>query len=235
MIISDINKFIFLHIPKCGGTTIRESLMKFETRNNFYWNQVFLPGPSANDPKLSIDKGHMTIPIFKKLFPDDYLLTNEYTVFAFTRNPVNRLISAFLEPRRELLENFIDNSEDHQFRKKLQSIFNNYLEFLLRQASFLKLSFLHATPQNFYISSGGKVITDFTIKLEEPSKGLDSLSIILPEVAQTISYALKNKKLRTSTSDSFFLWENTEKDLKFKFVEFYKIDFSLLGYDKPSI
>ena len=55
MIISDINKFIFLHIPKCGGTTIRESLMKFETRNNFYWNQVFLPGPSANDPKLSID------------------------------------------------------------------------------------------------------------------------------------------------------------------------------------
>ena len=235
MIISDIQKFIFFHIPKCGGTTIRESLFKYDTRNNFFWNQVFLHGPSPKDKKLPIDKGHMTVPIFKKLFPEDYLLTSEYTVFAFTRNPVNRLISAFWEPRRELLQNFKDKRNDNNFRKKLQSIFNSYLEFLLRQSSFLNLQFLHATPQNYYINYGRKAITDFAIKLEEPSEGLDALSIILPEVSQSISYALKNKKLRQSTSSTFFLWEDTEKNLKLKFLEFYEKDFSLLGYKKPDI
>ena len=41
MIISDTQKFIFLHIPKCGRATIRNSLIHFNTRTNYFWMFVY--------------------------------------------------------------------------------------------------------------------------------------------------------------------------------------------------
>ena len=92
MIISDTQKFIFLHIPKCGGTTVRNSLKKFDTRNDYYWMHVYMNGATEKSPKLQIDKAHMSLPIFKRLYPKDFELLNEYTVFAFSRNPIKRII-----------------------------------------------------------------------------------------------------------------------------------------------
>ena len=88
MIISDTQRFIFLHIPKCGGTTIRNSLIDFDTRNNYFWMYDYLPGAEADSEKQRIDKAHMSLPIFKQLYPRDFELLNEYTVFAFSRNPI---------------------------------------------------------------------------------------------------------------------------------------------------
>ena len=64
----------------------------------------YLPGAEAESPKLQVDKAHMTLAIFKQLYPRDFELLNDYTVFAFSRNPIKRLISSFWEPRKKFLK-----------------------------------------------------------------------------------------------------------------------------------
>ena len=70
--------------------------MHFDTRNNYFWMFVYMNGATEESPKLKIDKAHMSLPIFKRLYKQDYELLNEYTVFAFSRNPIKRIISSFL-------------------------------------------------------------------------------------------------------------------------------------------
>ena len=234
MIISDTQKFIFLHIPKCGGTTIRNSLINFDTRNNYFWMFDYLPGAEAESPKLQVDKAHMTLAIFKQLYPRDFELLNDYTVFAFSRNPIKRLISSFWEPRKRILKTFDENQLDINLKNKIQELFNLYLEKLVLNFSFLDPSYLHSTPQNMYVTFGKKVVTDVIIKLDDPTEGINSLSILIPEVAKTISTAIRNSRLNvTSSIKTDFLWEEAPINLKENFLIRYKKDFDLLGYEKP--
>ena len=191
MIISDTQKFIFLHIPKCGGTTIRKSLINFDTRNNYFWMFDYLPGAEAESPKLQVDKAHMTLAIFKQLYPRDFELLNDYTVFAFSRNPIKRLISSFWEPRKRILKTFDENQLDINLKNKIQELFNLYLEKLVLNYSFLDPSYLHSTPQNMYVTFGKKVVTDVIIKLD----------------AEGIFEAMKSDKKNTQTINLILLKE----------------------------
>ena len=67
MLISDSHKFAFIHIPKCAGTTVRKSLLKFDTRNNFYWMHNTLEGFGLQGEKTTIDfdKSHLTLNVLK--------------------------------------------------------------------------------------------------------------------------------------------------------------------------
>ena len=234
MIISDTQRFIFLHIPKCGGTTIRNSLINFDTRNNYFWMFDYLPGAESGSPKLQVDKAHMTLPIFKQLYPRDFELLKEYTVFAFSRNPVKRLISSFWEPRKEILKNFDENQFDINLKNKIQELFNLYLEKLVLRYSFLDSSYLHSTPQNMYVTLGKKVVTDVIIKLDDPTEGINSLRVLIPEVAKSISSAIRNTRLNvTSSLKKDLLWEEAPINLKENFLIRYKKDFDLLGYERP--
>ena len=215
MIISDSHKFIFIHIPKCGGTSIRNILKNYDTRNNYFWMHDYLLGATHQDFKQPIDKAHMTIPIFKRLYPKDFDLIKEYTVFTFVRNPVKRIVSSFWETRKNLFAAYDKNQSDINEKIKLQNIFNSYLSDIVHGISFLDLSFLHATPQNMFIIDEKKNYTDIIIKLEEPNEGIKSLGVLLPEVANKISTHISNYKLNeSSNSNKDFLWNNVPPDLK---------------------
>ncbi len=235
MIISDTQKFIFLHIPKCGGPTIRNSLVNFDTRNNYFWMFVYMNGATEESPKLQIDKAHMSLPIFKRLYKEDFKLLKEYTVFAFSRDPIKRIISSFHEPRRSLFKTFDENQLDINEKNKLQQLFNNYLENIVNRYSFLDPYYLHATPQYMYVTDGRKVVTDVIIKLDDPKEGLRSLSLLIPEVAKIISRTIYSNKLNTSSSNKDFLWDEAPIKLKQDFLIHYEKDFDLFGYEKPKI
>ena len=100
MIISDIHKFIFIHVPKCAVTSIRSTLFQHETRNNYYWYHHQIPGARDEDPKLLIDKAYMPLAIMKRFFPSEFSLLLEYTTFATSRHPRRRIVSGFFETRK---------------------------------------------------------------------------------------------------------------------------------------
>ena len=233
MIISDTQKFIFLHIPKCGGTTVRNSLKIFDTRNDYYWMHVHMNGATEKSPKLQIDKAHMSLPIFKRLYPKDFELLNEYTVFAFSRNPIKRIISSFYEPRKGFFKAFNENQSDINEKNKLQDLFNTYLENIVKRYSFLDPSFLHATPQSMYLTHDKKVVTDVIIKLDDPTEGVNSLRVLIPDVAKTVSTAINSFKINASHLRLDFLWKEAPIILKKNFLIHFKEDFDLLGYERP--
>lgn len=79
------NKYIFIHIPKCAGTSIEYVLNKRPHRE---WD---------NSNKIWVQ--HATAQQIKKLYCHNY---EDYFSFAFVRNPWDRVVSDYFWVRRDL-------------------------------------------------------------------------------------------------------------------------------------
>jgi hypothetical protein len=76
------NKFAFIHIPKCGGTTI-ERHFKIMGKGNFYGDNSQING-------MTFSPQHYTY----KMLNEKVNLSDYYT-FSFVRNPYDRIISEY--------------------------------------------------------------------------------------------------------------------------------------------
>ena len=110
MIISHKHKFIFIHIPKCAGSTITYSLL-----NNLYFKlprkedwkydklspktaEVFQTNPvQGNSANL---KQHDTFKTINDYFEKNKLNIDDYFKFSFMRNPWERRISQYQYAKR---------------------------------------------------------------------------------------------------------------------------------------
>ena len=232
MIISDSRRFCFIHVPKCAGITIRTSLMRYETRNNFFWGHEDMPAPEPNSlsNNLFLDKAHMTLPILKHFYPDEFNLLNEYTTFAITRHPRARLISAFFMVRPGLLKLAQAPSADDI--KVLKNKFSNYVSNIVSTANFLQLAYVHATPQIDYHNMGVKSFIDVVIKLESPLDGIQKLKMLNPDLGFTCELALQTQKENDQKGiHSLQLWESLSPALKEKCASFYDEDCKYFGYN----
>ncbi len=80
MMISHSKKFIFIHIPKTGGTSIEHMLRKYG---------VLLQGNGNFD---SVYYKHATAQAIKQMLGDEY---NKYFKFTFMRNPLDWIVSNY--------------------------------------------------------------------------------------------------------------------------------------------
>ena len=114
MLISYKYKFIFVHIAKTGGTSIRSALNRFVLRDPFRWIQMFINRISDltnHRAGIKIPR-HASIVVAKELLPEDKF--EGFFKFAFVRNPWDLQVSSYHHIRRErphLIEH-IKNFED---------------------------------------------------------------------------------------------------------------------------
>ena len=228
MIISDTKRFIFIHVPKCAGTSVRSILSKHDTRNNFYWMHHLLPGATKDHQPLPVDKAHMPLSILKNLYPNDFNLIFEYTTFAVSRHPRTRLISAFFESRRKLLE--MAKTKREKAIELTRKIFREYICSLTANANFLHPEFVHATPQSLFHMYRGKMMTDVVITLENPGNGLAKLHLLNHEAWFLTQKALETKRNQKKLSDELLLWDSLPEGLQRKCADLYQEDCDLLGY-----
>lgn len=94
MVISSSKRFIFVHIPKCGGTSITK-LLDAELE----WNDIVLGGTKIGEafkdlwaPRFGLDKHSLPSEIKKVIGEDAY---QTYKKFVVVRDPVSRFLSAF--------------------------------------------------------------------------------------------------------------------------------------------
>lgn len=89
MIIDDKHKIVFVHIPKCAGTTVRQYLQKWDGANSMFTARV------DYHPSLGrLDYVHMPLFILNDHFPDEMKKIKEYWSFAIIRDPFERFASS---------------------------------------------------------------------------------------------------------------------------------------------
>lgn len=145
MIISDKYRFVFIHIPKCAGTYVRNSIQKFDDTQGFFTSRV------DYDDKLKkiIDYVHIPLEILECYFPNEYKKIISYNSFAIMRNPYERFFSSFSQYIKSTLGKQIHNLSIDDIRKQLDTAVN-FLE-KNRSTSLLPYNYIHFTPQVSYI------------------------------------------------------------------------------------
>jgi sulfotransferase famil protein len=150
VLISDTHQFIFVHIRKAAGSSIRDTLEPISIQK---------PTDTISKIKsriLKIEKDyhhfafrqHSDINIVKRIMPEN--LFESYFKFAFVRNPWKRLISEY---------EFIKRRPDHGRHKKLMKM--TFSDYILYQAKRFD-----AHQINMLADKNGKLQMDFIGKFE---------------------------------------------------------------------
>ena len=88
MIIDDEHRVAFVHIPKCGGTSVRNQLAAIDScKGEFY-------GRRPHERLGLLDYCHIPLQTLAREFPTAYEKVGAYQSFAIVREPHARFASA---------------------------------------------------------------------------------------------------------------------------------------------
>lgn len=143
MIIGD--QFAFLHIPKCGGTSVRTALAPWDTYKNAFW------GKNVEPDGFHLDLAHMTPTMLRKRRPEVFAKIDRLPRYAILRDPADRLISSM----NEHLENLYKTSIARIHPKRLPALVSELEQKLANMMDELPAELIHFAPQKQYVCLEG--------------------------------------------------------------------------------
>jgi len=142
MIISYSKKFVFIHIPKCGGTTIRELLKTIDEK--------YLNAKINNLKQRQVDVDHLPIFALKKLLPDVFNIVDEFDSYTIIRSPFDRFISSVSQRLKMFKGKQLKDLDYNQIIKEIKEIIE-YLSCHDKAEELLENDFIHFQRQIDYI------------------------------------------------------------------------------------
>src|ERR1700756_1678559 len=95
MIINDPHEVVFVHVPKCGGTSIRLQLAEMDSYKGAFQYK-------GEHPDLGkIHYAHIPLQFLSAAFPDAFDKVSRYKSFALLRDPFDRFASATFQRLEE--------------------------------------------------------------------------------------------------------------------------------------
>jgi chondroitin 4-sulfotransferase 11 len=211
-LICHTQKIIFIHIPKCGGSSIK----------NFYFNGQLLNWQTPNYevlygycPKRKIHLQHATA---KQLLDTDLITTstwNSYFKFTFIRNPWDRAYSDYYWIMKDTkiegtFEDFITKSGP------FKEVLNNSETKAYRGD--------HLIPQTDFFDFDGEYVLDFVGRFEQYKEDILKLNQIL-HISKEFNEHEKRNLNRLEHYSLFY-----SASWKEKVEEIYKTDIEKMGY-----
>ena len=148
MIISDTNKFLFIHNPKAAGTSIRRQLFQYDSNPHRLAYQEYIPALER-----VVELFHVCAGDVPAVWPDrDF---SNYMKFGFVRNPYDRLFSSWAEHK---YQHNLDRDTDFNVWARQHMTASN-LRFDWR--------YTHFCPQHFYFYKNNTKFADFIGRFEE--------------------------------------------------------------------
>lgn len=156
--LEDENKFIFIHIPKCGGNAVIGSLF----------------GVKAT--------GHIPIRSYRKWSKSKY---NEYRKVAIVRHPVDRFVSAFEYLKRGGM-GLYDQEFHEKYLKNIKD--PTEMALALKDVKYKKqmLKWTHFIEQEYFLTIDGDLCVDNLYKQEYLGESFPEICKILKPGQQSI-------------------------------------------------
>tara|TARA_Y200000002_G_C22561997_1_gene612884 strand:+ start:347 stop:964 length:618 start_codon:yes stop_codon:yes gene_type:complete len=200
-----IKKFLFIAVPKTGSRTIHD----------FLFNNIENPDRERIWNKSDY---HLPLKEITKIYP-----IKGFYKFAFVRNPLDRLISTYLD--------FTKNTETHrEFAQKFKNDFKNFDEFVLNFHDTEWAEEIHMRPATWYLENDkNEVDINFVGRYENFME--DFLSII-----NQLKINKKNEyffpTLGKTIKDKKFEGYYSSQKLINKVKDFYHSDFVKFNYEQ---
>ena len=200
-------KFLFLHIYKTAGSSVRRALFPYASKSQILFqllNHALIINRSPIRFRKKIYIYHPTaLDLINELGRKKY---DEFFTFSFSRNPLSQQFSLFKYLREKRQRN------QHKDLRKFN--FEDFLNWRVNYDVDLQSKYTHA--------SGEKLI-NYIGKYEFIDKELDIIANKLSIPKLKLPYSNKSKELKKTTIISRKTYD--------KFVDIYYKDYELLNYD----
>lgn len=220
MIICNSKKFIYIHIPKCGGTTVSSALAKRLLPQDISLNLSPHEGWDKYLKKVKekwgLHKHSTAAEIASAMKVDNF---NDYCVFTFSRNPFSRAYSAFTFTLRADAR-WRPHSQRHQDMKNM-----DFDRFMI--SKYMQEKSMLQTQNQLDWIEGHRANVNF-FKLEE-------IEWALPNLMQRFYSESGNstaKLGRLNASSEPDDWRGMSKAAADEVRKLYADDFEYFGYSK---
>ncbi|WP_034057545.1 sulfotransferase family 2 domain-containing protein [Lacinutrix jangbogonensis] len=210
--ISHKHKCIFIHIPKCAGTTIKYLLFPDEVIS---WKDVDYDKLHGWCPERNFFMQHATAHQLLETGLVSEEVWNSYCKFTFVRNPWDRAVSDYFWMMND---------------RKVKDSFKNYLlkqgrfKAILNDKSKLYYRGDHTIPQTDFFDTEGHLKMDFIGRFENFNEDLALICKRIGLMNTTNLHINKSKKKKVHYSNYY------TKELMTVFNQFYKNDIEQFDY-----
>ncbi|MCX7553458.1 sulfotransferase family 2 domain-containing protein [Marinicella sp. S1101] len=159
MLISDSHQFVFVHIRKAAGTSLRQILEQVSLpKNNHWWYKLLSRGGLAIDYHNYSYRKHANLVEAERSMPADKFTS--YFKFAVVRNPWDRLVSEY---------EYIKTQPTHSRFKRLKAFsFAEFVEFQAKRPAAHQVNALRL--------KSGEIGCDYIGKLETLDESLEVIA-----------------------------------------------------------
>lgn len=206
--ISHQHRCIFVHIPKCGGTSIEDMLWPEPRKTEDLWMGFV---DKYNNKYQTGGLQHLLARQIREEVGADVF--EDYYKFSFVRDPWDRMVSQFEYTRcRKDLMKFIG--------LKARDGFKRYLD-LIQERKHVQWE----KQAEFVTDEDGKIIVDFVGRLEDIASGM---ATVYKELGLDMIDVPHSKKSRRRSCVDYY--DDESRDLVSRL---YKEDIELFGYEFP--
>lgn len=159
MLISDSHQFVFVHIRKAAGTSLRQILQQVSLpKNNHWWYKLLSRGGLAVDYHNYSFRKHANLIEAERSMPADKFAG--YFKFAVVRNPWDRLVSEY---------EYIKTQPTHSRFKRIEAFsFTEFVEFQAKRPAAHQINALRL--------KNGEIGCDYIGKLETLDESLEVIA-----------------------------------------------------------
>ncbi len=142
MILSDRHKFVFIHVPKCAGTSVRAAVLPYHDADERFLKTV------ERYPELGeIDFRHLPLHLLRDLDPEAFEKLRLYDSYALLRDPFQRFRSAMAQRAKMYLGREFAQLREKELRDELGRV----QDYLLSEPRVIGPEFIHFARQSDFI------------------------------------------------------------------------------------
>jgi hypothetical protein len=168
LIINDTHRFAFLHIPKNGGTSVRQALAPYDSSGGEFHGLRTVPGQGK------LDMAHLAPQTIRDHFPAEYEKLARYWTFAVVRDPNERFVSSLyyrlMQVRRRSRAEISTMRPSRMLHEAELAI-----ELVSVQGDQYEPAVVHFAPQSTYVALGTQRLVDELIPLDCLSRALPAI------------------------------------------------------------